>query len=129
MKKLLAFLRYTALWILLLPPAFHFVGAASNQLVLIANHDKFPVMENDWRASNETVLNGIIDPGGHCLMTSDTHLNFLADIFDFHDGIYSIGDLMLMTGDWLDSFCIYVWLALIIKKLHEGSLQRTLDRL
>ena len=116
------FLRVTALWVLLLPYAAQFIGAASNQLVLIANHDTFPVMVNPIR---------IVSLGGdptkpmidtrHCQMTKETHLNLLADIFDFHQAIYSIGDGLLMLGEWLDSFCFYVWAALVITKLRSSN--------
>lgn len=113
------FLSTTALWIVLLPYLFTGVGAASNQLVLIANHDKFPVMLNEKvRAGFEPDANGLIDKA-HCVMTKDTHLNFLADIFDLHDGWYSIGDFLLMIGDWLMGWCIYVWMALVIKSLFD----------
>ena len=44
-----ALLQKTALWILLAPIAITFVGVASNQAVLIANHDKFPVMVNSTK--------------------------------------------------------------------------------
>ena len=37
----------------------------------------------------------------HCVMTSKTHLNWLADVFDFHQEIESVGDLLLGVGDWL----------------------------
>src|SRR5258708_7165067 len=104
------FVRVTMVWVLLAPYVVTFVGTSSNQLVFIANHDKFPVMENDYRTSRETVIGGVTDANAHCLMTPYTHLNFLADIFDFHDAIYSIGDLLLDLGAWLDSFCIYVWI-------------------
>jgi hypothetical protein len=112
------FLRVTLLWVLLLPPTATFLGAASNQLVLIANHDKFPVMLNETsRAGFEPDANGMIDRE-HCVMTSETHLNFLADIFDFKDGLYSIGDLLLMLGEWLGAFCPFVWVALVIERLN-----------
>jgi len=45
-NTMMNFLRKTALWMLLLPLATYSVGVASNQLVLIANHDKFPVIKN-----------------------------------------------------------------------------------
>jgi len=106
------------LWVVFLPYVFIGLGAASNQLVLIANHDKFPVMENGWRASQYEVRVDVIDPEGHCLMTKDTHLNFLADIFDFKDAIYSIGDLSIMLGEWLNTFCIFVWIALVVKSIN-----------
>ena len=46
MRKFLKILRSSFLWILLAPFAVQGIGAASNQAVLIANHDKFPVMVN-----------------------------------------------------------------------------------
>jgi Family of unknown function (DUF5317) len=137
-KGITAFFRVTFLWVLLLPYAFTFFGAASNQLVLIANGDKFPVLLNAkkismMQAAEESEAaklpfryfsrvndDGMIDDT-HCLMTPKTHLNALADIFDFKDGIYSIGDLLLETGAWLGSFCIFVWLALVVAKLHARS--------
>lgn len=98
-----------------------FVGAASNQLVMVANHDKFPVMRNDWKTSQEKVIGGVTDPIGHCLMTRDTRLNFLADIFDLKDATYSIGDFAILIGEWLQSFCIYVWVVLVIHKLRATT--------
>lgn len=112
MKKL--FLS-TYLWILLLPAACNFVGAASNQLVLIANHDKFPVLMNEFAAGR--VMPFGHDDEGHVLMTHETHLNALADIFDFHSGWGSIGDLLIDLGRWLNTFCPFVWGALVLKDL------------
>jgi hypothetical protein len=81
----------------MLPYAVAFLGAASNQLVLFANNDRFPVAMNiaklhKWVPeearveSNDGIL--MIDET-HCLMTNKTHLNILADIFDFHEDIES----------------------------------------
>jgi hypothetical protein len=110
------FLRVTMLWILLLPGALFFLGAASNQAVLIANHDKFPVLLNQQKTDKASADGyGLIDDT-HCLMTRQTHLNALADIFDFKEAIYSIGDLMMELAGWL-SFLPFVWLALVINKL------------
>lgn len=114
MKK---FFLATYLWILLLPPTFFFVGAASNQLVLIANHDTFPVLMNGAAVAH--VMPFGYDDQGHVLMTSQTHLNALGDIFDFHDDWVSIGDLFLSVGTWLQTFCPFVWGVLIIKKVLE----------
>ncbi len=112
------FLRETYLWVLLLPFALQFVGAASNQAVLIANHDKFPVMVNDTvRDIMQPDANGLIDKE-HCVMTAQTHLNFLADIFDFHTAWVSIGDLLLDLGAWLGTFCPFVWGFAVIRKLY-----------
>ena len=119
-----------------------FTGAASNQLVLIANHDKFPVMVNAVRLeelkaptlaqSFITRLLGVPEPAPevkkeddgmlddvHCVMTSKTHLNFLADVFDLKEAIYSVGDFLLMLGEWLWSFVPIVWVTLILKKVWD----------
>jgi Family of unknown function (DUF5317) len=105
----------TYLWILLLPTACNFIGAASNQLVLISNHDKFPVLMNEVASARIMPLG--YDEEGHVLMTPQTHLNALADIFDFHNGWGSIGDLLIDAGTWLQTVCPFVWGALVIKDL------------
>jgi hypothetical protein len=126
MKKFLVFARASFLWLLLLPFALQYGGAASNQLVLIANHDTFPVMvnqiklqsvlANDPKAPEETPLpDGMLDDV-HCVMTSDTHLNFLADIFDLHDATYSIGDFLLIAGEQSEQACIFLWIVLALYK-------------
>jgi hypothetical protein len=86
------FLSISRIWILALPLIFTFVGAASNQIVLVANHDKFPVMVN----SRNVESHGGVDDEGmlddiHCLMTDKTHLNYLADIFEFKTSIVGGG--------------------------------------
>lgn len=130
----------TALWILLLPYALIFIGAASNQAVLIANNDLFPVRENNARVvedlSNPKVLEInefnqrnfpgyplMLDLQGHCLMSNKTHLNWLADNFDsIGGGIYSIGDLILIPGEWMATFCPFIWgYAVIMKLLDERT--------
>jgi len=55
----------------------------------------------------------------HCVMTSKTHLNFLADVFDLKEAIYSVGDFLLMLGEWLWSFVPIVWVTLILKKVWD----------
>ena len=142
-KQIAHFVRSAALWVLLAPLAFTFAGAASNQLVLIANHDKFPVMVNDVKLAemtdhrfgsapkkdnpfpfvyNSAVYDTTMLDDVHEAMTPDTRLNFLADIFDMRDAIYSIGDFMLMLGSWLWVFAPFVWVYAVIVKLHRYSL-------
>ena len=130
------FLRKTSLYILATPLLFTFLGAASNQIVLIANHDTFPVMVNDKKlvemttppkpavqvvqAFRSTVTlkdDAVMLDDTHCVMTPDTHLNLLADIFDMKDAIYSIGDFLLMLGEWLMAFAPFVFLFDVVKKL------------
>jgi hypothetical protein len=123
---MLKFLRVTMLWLVLAPIGIFSLGAASNQMVLIANHDKFPVMLNEQKA-NLHDKDGVplIDSYGmmdevHCLMTKDTHLNALADIFDFREAIYSVGDGLIELGEWLSTFMSFVWAGLVIRRLYVG---------
>jgi hypothetical protein len=113
------FIRKTMLWLLLLPTIAGFAGAASNQLVLYANNDKFPVMVNQ-RHLNSFVeggadADGMIDDV-HCVMTHNTHLNILADIFDLHTSIYSIGDFLMMWNDTYGVFVYFLWAVLMITR-------------
>jgi hypothetical protein len=133
-----SFLRRTSLYILVIPVLFTFLGAASNQLVLLANHDTFPVMVNDRKLADMTEPHErrpvtdihFVTPlpayaaddtvyldDTHCAMTSHTHLNALADIFDMKDAIYSIGDFSLMLGDWLWAFAPFLFAFDVIRKL------------
>lgn len=124
MPRIASFFRKTALWIILLPIACSFVGAASNQLVLWANNDTFPVKVNLAKLQEFTGDGGTVLPDGtvmmddtHCLMTSKTHLNLLADNWDFHDSIESIGDMLIDFGGWLWGFAPFVWGAAVISRL------------
>lgn len=109
---MLKFLRKTHVYILAVPLLLTYLGAASNQLVLIANHDTFPVMVNSSKAakySDPSAAPGMLDDT-HCIMTDKTHLNLLADVIDLKgDGINSIGDLMLETGTWMWSIAPFLW--------------------
>jgi len=140
-NKLRRLFRNSCLWILLAPYAIFGLGVASNQAVLIANGDKFPVMLNARKL--DKILNPTIDadlekilgikivekpapkpdPDGmiddtHCQMTSNTHLNALADVFDL-GSIYIIGDFTLYLGEWLMTWTPFVWGYAVIKKLYE----------
>ena len=131
------FLRKTFLYILAVPVLFTVLGAASNQLVLFVNNDTFPVMMNDagvrrYTAEVEAAKNDSdVDPSKipdvehgmmdqtHCFMTSKTHLNFLADVFDFGTAYYSVGDGLLYLGDWSWTFAPFVFLFAVTKRLKE----------
>jgi hypothetical protein len=118
---MLSFLRKTLLWLLLAPYAVWGLGLASNQAVLIANHDKFPVMVNAVKLAKiidpefipVTVQTGMIDDTHCIMMTAQTHLNFLADIFDLGHGIYSVGDFLLMAGENSKDYCLFAWILLM----------------
>jgi hypothetical protein len=125
MKAVTNFFRVTMLWVLFVPYVVYYLGAASNQLVLIANRDKFPVMWNarvTARAGADSY--GMIDDT-HCLMTKETRLNFLGDIIDLHSAWYSIGDGLIYIGEWLEDFSFYVWVALVIQELRRTNERQT----
>ncbi len=133
-----SFLRRTSLYLLAIPVLFTFLGAASNQVVLIANHDSFPVMVNDKKLQEMTepeekptgiqfakpmpafaADDAVYLDDVHVAMTSHTHLNALADIFDMKDAIYSIGDFSLMLGDWFWAFAPFVFVFDVVRKLQK----------
>ena len=132
------FLRKTSLYILAVPVLFTLLGAASNQVVLIANHDTFPVMVNDKKLQEMTepeekptgiqfakpmpafaADDAVYLDDVHVAMTSHTHLNALADIFDMKDAIYSLGDFLLMLGEWLGSFTFAIFVFDVARKLRK----------
>jgi len=135
---MLKFFRKTALWIVAIPMLCFFIGAASNQAVLVANHDKFPVMWNDAKvnlyrleatkaaeAGNEDaevalalLEHGYIDDT-HCLMTKDTRLNFLADWIYLKSATYSIGDLLLELGERGMDYSPVVWIVVVLGRLRK----------
>ena len=132
MSKVMKFARSSCLWLLLAGWGFFGLGAASNQAVLIANGDKFPVLVNPVKLA-EFLPDGValLPPGQsqmvdtvHETMTKDTHLNALADIFDMHSSIYSVGDGLLLLGEWLNTWCPFAWFFLICKKIYDEGEQK-----
>lgn len=132
------FLRKTALWIVAVPLLCFYLGAGLNQAVLAANHDKFPVMWNDAKVNiyrleatkaadegNEDamVALALLDHGylddTHCLMTKDTHLNWLADWVDLKRATYSPGDLLLGLGEDGMVYAPFVWAFVAVGKLRK----------
>lgn len=113
--------RRLKLWIVIIPLALILLGTASNQAVLIANHDKFPVMFNGVNGSGIEVGQMFHGDDVHCMMGPSTHLNFLADIFDFHDGLYSIGDGLLYIGLWLWQYAPAVWIFTLCSLVLKGK--------
>lgn len=129
-------------WVIAIPLLLILFGAASNQLVLVVNWGKFPVMLNSaqsaklqkskadykkpFRASNTSVSVSTVrradDPDGmiddvHCVMSHSNNLKFLADWINLGDGIYSPGDLLLMLGSTLQVFAPVLWVVLVVRKL------------
>lgn len=127
-------------WYLLAVPVLLFaLGAASNQLCLVANHGTFPVQANKIMIAEKCIdpedakdlpakYQGVpcqtdgkggqyLDKRGHVIMSKDTHLNLLGDIFGLGDGIYSIGDFMIGLGQVGLSYTPIAWLALVLRRL------------
>lgn len=132
-------LKKTALWIVAVPTLAFVMGVASNQVVLMANHDTFPVMINDAKmfrhvqtcvadaaeAQDEQAAeiclamaqHGYIDDT-HVVMTPKTHLNFLADVFDFGPmGIWSVGDIAIELGGAGMGLMWPIWFFVAVGKL------------
>ena len=123
---LLNLMRKASLYILATPLLFIALGTASNQVVLYANNDTFPVMLNEAKLKSFQEKGAVVLSDGtimlddtHCLMTSKTHLNLLADIIDFKTRVYSAGDGLLYLGEWCWTFCPFVWAFAIIRKVNE----------
>jgi hypothetical protein len=155
-------LRKIPYWYLIaIPLLLTLIGAASNQAVLIANGDKFPVLVNDEKltsmcapsdASNalaaaiakalgnakpshvvpkptvklsapdyNSCSNGgeFIDDT-HTIMTGQSRLKPLADIFDMKQAIYSVGDFFLIASDWMWDWAVLAWLVLVIREFVEA---------
>jgi hypothetical protein len=110
------------LYVLAAPLFFIFLGSASNQAVIAANHDRFPVMLNSTKiARYQPDANGMIDMV-HSVMQPTDHLKFLADWIDLQDAIYSPGDLLLMLGGWLFEYAPLVWALLMVQLALTGQL-------
>jgi hypothetical protein len=145
---MLKFLKKVPYWYLIAIPLLSFgLGAASNQAVLIANGDKFPVMVNaekiqKWCAPaidadplsalirhimhtetakdpNSCTNGGVFLDGVHTIMRPKDHLKFLADIFDL-GSIYSIGDFGIILGSWMWDWSLIAWVVLVIRKFIEA---------
>jgi len=132
------FLRKTALWIVLAPAAIGGAGLASNQAVLVANHDTFPVMMNDakvnmYRMEAQAVAqegdedaqvvlilleHGYLDDT-HVIMTPASHLKFLADWIDLKSSTWSPGDVLLYIGEMGITYAPFVWVIVVIGRLRK----------
>lgn len=137
------FLAITRIWILAVPFLLSLLGAGLNQLVLRANGNRFPVQFNDYKRAQyrlaleiqaqdknfdkaitaELALVALKDQGflddTHIVMTPETHLNFLADWIDLHSAIYSPGDLLIESGDYLSDYAPLVWGAVLALALYK----------
>ncbi len=121
MRKLARLFAKAKLYILVAPTCLFLLGAAMNQAVLIVNGDKFPVMLNNKGISSYHDFDpatGMIDDI-HCIMTSTTRLNWLADYIDLRDAHYSPGDLLLELSYALAIYSSVVWATLMIAEVNK----------
>ncbi len=114
MRKLAAFFIAARLYILVFPSALFYTGAAMNQVVLVANGGKFPVMVNDRHAKIFDLTEDDFMDDIHCRMTGETHLNWLADLLTFGHTIVSLGDLLIDAGRATASSAFVAWATLLI---------------
>ncbi len=114
----MTFLRTTLLWIVALPYALVFVGAASNQLVMIVNGGQMPVLIAPQQAAEW----GYDDKGldaRHQYLSTDTRLSVLADLFNFKVNIESVGDLLISAGQHTETPCFWIWMTLAVRRLRK----------
>lgn len=102
------------LWILLLPYLLHYFGAFLNLLVITVNHGQMPVAMPPWIPVEEL-------PFKHCVMTHETHLNFIADwiMIWWNSAVWSPGDVFIELGDWIEPFCLGAWAALLLQDFRK----------
>jgi len=136
-----SFLRKTALWIVALPLLCLGIGIGLNQAVLNANQDRFPVLISSYEVAQyalelekgtqskdadvveeatfklEALDAGYLDDT-HVIMTSKTHLNFLADWIDA-GSVYSPGDLLIYAGEYSLTYVPFVWVTVVIVRLNR----------
>lgn len=121
------------LWVLLLPFVTHYTGALFNQIVMIANNGRMPVLlsptELDaWLTvkGNTILINGMMD-FRHSVMTRSSRWKLLADIIDLKQlGVWSVGDLLIAAGDNMEQAAPYVILALLWFKREENICQNNI---
>jgi hypothetical protein len=104
-----------------LPILAMFLGAASNQVVLIANDGRFPVQLNaasvERYSDNSKTVNSIVYLDHiHTVMRPEDHLKLMADVINIGP-IESIGDLFLDLGFWSFQFTPLMWLTLALRNL------------
>jgi len=72
---------------------FYSVGAIGNTLVVYKNGGKMPVFDKDGKYSKKLEKSKT-----HCLLTKETKMPYLADIYELWGGMASIGDILIYIG-------------------------------
>jgi hypothetical protein len=55
----------------------------------------------------------------HVIMSKESKLKWLSDVWDFKDVTYSIGDFFLMFADWMLQWAPLAWLVLVLRRFIE----------
>jgi hypothetical protein len=122
LKKLLKFLRVSLLGLLILPFGLKYGGILSNQACLWANHGYMPVYVNEFYQRQSGWYEGSSD-GLHTILTKESHLIFLSDIWRKGNIYESIGDILMDTGDEIWPFCFAIWGGLLVVKVYRNEQQ------
>ena len=131
------------------------LGHISNQAVMLANHEAFPVMVN---AKDEKLIHDrqvqerlaeifvaisagsqgpFVDPRipqaldnyidrQHVVMDGSSHLKLLADWIDWGEGVYSPGDVLILTGLYTLPSGLFGWIVLLLRRLYELEYLQTI---
>jgi hypothetical protein len=93
-----------------LPVVIQYLGYGMNAVVTAANKGQMPV-----RVPGGGFYE--IDDIAHILMSSHTHLNFLADWITMNSGVGSPGDWLMNTSGDFQIPAILAWLSVIIYEI------------
>jgi hypothetical protein len=74
---------------------------------------------DDWKMPVFVRNDAVMIDDVHCIMDEQSHLKALADIFDFHTAIYSVGDGLIELGQWLMGFSMPVWMFEVVRRLRK----------
>lgn len=105
------------LYVIAAPLLVYALGMACNQAVEVVNGGLMPVVCNPSVCGPDLTPGRIMD-GRHVIAGPDSRLMALADIWNMNN-IYSAGDGFLYLGEWMWTFCPYLWAYAVIRRLHE----------
>lgn len=111
-------------WLILLPFALYYLGAALNILAVTANYGVMPVVVP---VSWDPLLNqaGVLLNTRHISWHSSVHLAVLCDWIQWFDGsVQSPGDMLLSLGDWLQPYGLGAWVGVNLWG-QSGNVRRT----
>lgn len=114
--------------LLAIPVLAYTIGFTCNMTALISNGGTMPVLSTDgevWQGDkpnwSKVVLyeNTIFFDPIHTRMKPTDHVKWLCDIFNLHNGTYSIGDFFAMFAYSTYDYFGIAWLTLLLKKFME----------